>query len=69
MKKSGFTGEQIALALRQVESGTPVAEACRQMGCSEATFYIWKKRYGNLGATELRGFRQLRRAMGSTCGP
>jgi putative transposase len=30
------------------------------MGISEATFYIWKKKYANLGATELRELRQLR---------
>jgi putative transposase len=60
MKKSRFTEEQIAYALRQAESGTPVADVCRQMGCSEASFYLWKKRYGNLGATELRELRQLR---------
>lgn len=35
MKKSKFTGEQIAFALRQAEVGTPVAEVCRKMGVSE----------------------------------
>ena len=39
MKKSKFTGEQIAFALRQAEVGTPVAEVCRKMGISEATYY------------------------------
>ena len=29
------------------------------MAVSEATFYIWKKRYGHLGVTELRRLRQL----------
>ena len=29
------------------------------MGISEATFYVWKKKYGNLGVTELRQMRQL----------
>ncbi len=43
MKKSKFTEEQIAFALRQAESGTTVAEACRNMGMSEATFCNWKK--------------------------
>ena len=38
MKKSKFTEEQIAYALRQVESGTPPADVCRQLGVSEATF-------------------------------
>jgi putative transposase len=60
MKKSRFTDEQITYALRQVESGTPPADVCRQLGCSEASFYIWKKRYGGLGLTEVRELRQLR---------
>ena len=53
MKKSKFTEEQIAFALRQAESGTTVAEVCRKMGISEATFYNWKKKYGGLGVSEL----------------
>ena len=60
MKKSRFTPEQITYALRQVEAGTPAADVCRQLGCSEASFYLWKKRYGNLGLTELKELRQLR---------
>ena len=42
MKKSRFTEEQITYALRQAESGTPVADVCRQIGVSEASFYVWK---------------------------
>ena len=38
MKRSKLTEEQIAYALRQVESGTSPADACRQLGVSEATF-------------------------------
>lgn len=60
MKKTRFTDEQIAYALRQVEAGTPPADVCRQLGCSEASFYIWKKRFGNIGMTELKELRQLR---------
>jgi putative transposase len=33
---------------------------CRQLGCSEASFYLWKKRHGKLGLTELKELRQLR---------
>src|SRR5215470_16415090 len=43
MKRSKFSEEQVAYALRQVEAGTPVGDVCRQMGVSEATFYAWKK--------------------------
>lgn len=59
MKKSKFTEQQIAFALRQAESGTTVAEVCRKMGISDATFYNWKKKYGGLGVSELRRLRQL----------
>ena len=57
MKKSKFTEEQIAYALRQVESGTPPADVCRQLGVSEATFSIWKKKYAHLAVSELRKLR------------
>jgi putative transposase len=60
MKKSRYTEEQIAFALRQTEGGTPVADVCRQMGVSEASFYVWKKKYGELGLTEIRELRQSR---------
>ena len=60
MKRSRFSDEQIAYALRQAEGGTAVADVCRQMGISDATFYIWKKKYANLGSTELRELRLLR---------
>lgn len=59
MKKSKFTEEQIAFALRQAESGTTIVEVCRKMGVSEATFYNWKKKYGGLGVSELRRLKQL----------
>ena len=59
MRKSKFTEEQIAFALRQVEGGTRVVEVCRKMGVTEATFFRWKKKYGGLGVSELRRLRQL----------
>lgn len=59
MKRSKYTEEQIAFALKQAEVGTTVAEVCRKMGISEATFYNWKKTYGGLGVSELRRLKQL----------
>ncbi len=56
---SRFSEEQITYALRQVEAGTPVADVCRQVGVSEATFYIWKKKFADLGVSEVRRLRQL----------
>ena len=63
MKKSKFTEEQIAFALKQAESGTRVEEVCRKMGISQATFYAWRKKFGGLGVSELRRLRQLEEEM------
>jgi len=59
MKKSRFTEEQVAAAVRQAESGVPVVEICRRLGVTEVTFYRWKKRFAGMGVTELRKLRQL----------
>ncbi len=59
MKRSRFTEEQIAFALKQQELGTSVEEICRKMGISDATFYNWKKKYSGLGPSELRRLKQL----------
>jgi putative transposase len=40
MRKSRYSDEQIAAAMRQAELGTPVAEITRKLGISEATFYV-----------------------------
>jgi putative transposase len=64
MPKKGHSEEQILRALRQAESGTTVREICREHGISDATFYIWKKKYANLGLSELRELRQLREENG-----
>jgi len=60
MKKGRFSEEQIAFALRQAESGTPVAEVIRKLGISEQTFYRWKKTYGGMLPSEARELKQLR---------
>ena len=59
MKKSRFTEQQIAFALRQAEGGAPVREVCRKMGVSEQTFYRWKKQFAGMGVAEVRRLKQL----------
>lgn len=59
MKKSKYSEEQIAFALKQAELGTAVEEVCRKMGISDATFYNWRKKFGGLGPSEVRRLKQL----------
>ncbi len=59
MKKSKFTDQQIAFALKQAESGTAVEEVCRKLGISQQTFHRWKKQFAGLGTEELRRLKQL----------
>ena len=60
MRKSRFSEEQITMALRQAESGTPVPEICRKLQVAEATFYRWKRQFGGLGLSELRELKHLK---------
>jgi transposase-like protein len=45
-------------ALHQAEGGAKVADICREHGVSEATYYVWKKKYSGLGLSDLRELRQ-----------
>jgi putative transposase len=60
MPKKGHSEEQIIAALKQYESGEKVADICRKLGVSQASFYTWKKQYAGMGVQELRELRQLR---------
>jgi putative transposase len=60
VRKSEFTEDQIAFALKQNELGTSVDEVCRKMGINEATLYVWKKKHSGIGPSELRRLRQLK---------
>ena len=59
MKRSKFSEAQVAMILRQVQEGGTVGEVCRKAGISEATFYVWRKRYGGLMPSEMKRLRQL----------
>ena len=48
MKRKRYTDEQIAYALRQAESGTPIKEVCRKLGVSEQTFYTWRRKFAGM---------------------
>ena len=59
MKSSRYSAEQVAFAMPQAESATPVPEICRKMGIAEQTFYRWKKKYTGMGVAEVRKLRIL----------
>ena len=60
MPRKGHSPDQIVQALSRVRHGDSVAEVCRKMGISEATFHNWKKQYAGMGIAELAEFRHLR---------
>ncbi|MBA4795733.1 MAG: transposase, partial [Phenylobacterium sp.] len=60
MKRSKFNEAQVAFILRQVDEGATVGEVCRKAGISEATFYVWRKKYAGLMPSEMKRLRQLK---------
>lgn len=58
--KKRFTEEQIVAILQeQQNSGKTVVEIARKNGISENTFYIWKRKYGNMTVSEVTRLREL----------
>ena len=58
-RKSKFSAEQIAYALKQVEAGVPVAEVCRKYGVAQQTYYRWRSKFGELAPSEVRRLKEL----------
>ena len=60
MKRSRFTEDQIIKLLQEGKKGErSVEDLCREFGCSTASYYTWKKKYGDTNADEARRLRQL----------
>ncbi|MEQ7908485.1 transposase, partial [Xanthomonas hortorum pv. pelargonii] len=53
MRKSKFTESQIVATLKQVEGGRQVKDVCRELGISDATYYVWKSKYGGMEAADV----------------
>jgi transposase-like protein len=67
-KKLGHGSEEIIRKLRQADvllsQGKTVAEICREIGVSDATYYKWRKGYGGMGVEQVRRLKELERENG-----
>jgi putative transposase len=59
MKTSKFSDSQIMEALRRVEGGTAVADLCRDIGISSATFYKWRAKFGGMDTSMISRMKEL----------
>ena len=57
--KKRFTEEQIIGFLREAESGLPVADLCRRHGFSEASYYLWRSKFGGMDASLMARLKEL----------
>ena len=63
MARKRYKPEEIVSLLRQVEvlhgQGMSMADAIRQLGISEVTFYRWRKEYAGMSGDQLRRLKEL----------
>src|SRR5918994_1619450 len=63
MASKRHTPEQIVAKLRQVDvltsQGTPVADAVRQIGVTEVTYYRWRQEFGGLKTSQVKRLKEL----------
>jgi putative transposase len=57
--KKRFSEEQIIGFLREAETGMPVKELCRKHGFSEASYYLWRSKFGGVGVPEAHRLKEL----------
>ncbi len=57
--KKRFTDEQIIGFLKQAAAGAPVKELCRKHAFSDASFYLWRRRFGGMEVPDAKRLREL----------
>ncbi len=65
MSRKRFKAEEIVNKLREADvliaQSRTVAQACKQIGVTEQTYYRWRKEYGGLKADQAKRFKELER--------
>ncbi len=57
--KKRFSEEQIIGFLREAEAGLSVKELCRRHGFSEASYYLWPRRFGGMSVPDAKRLKEL----------
>lgn len=57
--KKRYTEEQIIGFLREAETGVAVKDLCRRHGFSEASYYLWKSKFGGMSVPEACRLKEL----------
>ena len=57
--KKRFSEEQIIGFLREVDGGLSVKEVCRRYGFSEASYYVWRNKFGGMDVSDAKRLREL----------
>ena len=57
--KKRFSEEQIIGFLREAEAGVAVKDLCRKHGFSEASYYLWRSKFGGMSVPDARRLKEL----------
>ena len=57
--KKRYSEEQIIGFLREAEAGLPIKELCRQHGFSEASYYLWRSKFGGMSVSDAKRLKEL----------
>ena len=57
--KKRFTEAQIAGFLREADAGIPVKDLCRKHGFSDASYYLWRSKFGGMSVSDAKRLKEL----------